>query len=474
MLKKLIAAAIILLGGSAAFAQTSPQSAVFLDNYMYGYRSNAAFQSEKSFFGFLVNDIGMSASSNVGLSNFIFRDATGAAVIALNNKVPAEQFLSKLPQIAVLSEDVNYSLFSFGMRKDESFFTLEASLRQDMYGSLSKDFFAFLKDTRLKPVYDLKETGLNTTSYFEIAAGYSRTFAEKFTVGARLKFLLGYAHSNIRFTQADVAAADGIKLDADGQMLVACNMLEMGTHVSDLSGKNVLDFTTPPVFVKKFSPAGYGFAADLGVSYKAMDNLDIYLGVNDLGGISWHYNTVGHVKGHYENESAETSFDSVTDQLEEEIKKLQGFSDFERQAPIKAFEGLSCSLNAGVKYRMPFYRRWSAGLNGYYKIGGPASWGEARLGTTVTPLDWLSLSANIGYGTFGTTGGAALSINALGINFFLSADSYLGGLGAYTMPQEEGASAPAMQVILPYNKFRFNVQTGLTITIGDRHSPFAI
>jgi len=63
---------------------------------------------------------------------------------------------------------------------------------------------------------------------------------------------------------------------------------------------------------------------------------------------------------------------------------------------------LAATVNAGVDYALPVYRRLHFGLLNTTRINGDFTWTKFRLSANVKPLlNALSVNANIGYGTYG-------------------------------------------------------------------------
>ena len=101
---------------------------------------------------------------------------------------------------------------------------------------------------------------------------------------------------------------------------------------------------------------------------------------------------------------------------------------------IKSTSTLGATVNVGVEYAMPFYDKLSVGLLSTTRIQGEYTWNEERLGLTVSPVKWFEVSANVGFGTRGTSFGWVANIHPRGFNLFVGMDHTFGKLSKQGIP----------------------------------------
>ena len=441
--------AALLLGSTVLSNAQGFQTGYFLDNYSYGYRINPALQSDRSFLGLAINNMTETAQSNVGLSNFVFNTG-GKLVTGLNSAVNSAQFLSGLPDKSAISLDVSESILAAGVWKKGVLHTLEINSRTLGNVALPKDLFAFAKNGSSATPYDLAGLGGVIQSYFEIAYGYSRKINEMVTVGGRVKFLIGAASVNMTTDKFSILPKeDQWSVSTNANINVAGQFLSVPTDNGSLNWQNMK-------FLRSLTPSGFGAALDLGVTVKPIEGLTVTAALVDIGGISWKYNIAGRANG-------ETSFTGVDNldlengggsAISDSFKDLLTIADFKPVAGKSAFEGLPLTVNLGARYQIPNVNFLSVGLiSSYGSFHGVSSF-NARLGATLTPVNWFSFAASAGTGNFGPNGGAAISINAGPLALHLGFETYFGKLS---------------KQMVPLNKFRETVSLGITLRFGERH-----
>ena len=268
-----------------------------------------------------------------------------------------------------------------------------------------------------------------------------------FSFGARVHVLIGladvYAGTNpsvVNLGESSISVKPDVGLNFSGLPTIA-----PGTG-------NSLDFSK--IGFNGSPVGGFGAALDLGVEFKPFPGFEAMLAVNDLGFISWNNNFSGAVKGDFsfsggsialEGGEFKTDFDGILDKLMDSFR-------LEASQNGKSMSGMPFNVAAGVKYKMPFYDRLSAGVLATYHNSAYIPWFDARLGVTITPVDLIGLSANIGTGTFGPTFGAALDAHLGPVNILFGLDSFIGKAGKFS------------GIPIPLNAFMANVHAGIAFT----------
>lgn len=438
----------------------------FLDNNLYSYRINPAISSEKPFVGVIINNIGMETKSNTGISSVLF-PRNGQLVTGLNSAVGTNEFLGKLKDFNSFSDILDLSLLAVGFNSGEgnAFSTIEVNLRTSVYTGIPKSLFEFLKVGSSEQPYDISGTKVNANSYLEIAYGYSRDLGilPGLRVGGRVKVLLGAVNATASIQNASIYANED-KLQVKGEAYIETSAPELSFKYDELG---YIDLTSP-VFQNNFGLGGFGAAVDLGATYEPIPGLTVSASVIDLGGISWKRDVYAHSSTDAEftgveiktgdNSKIEEDLKGLTDELGEFVK----FTTLDRAG--RSFEMIPCTINAGARYRMPFYDRLSAGVLAAYRTNRYLGWFDIRGGVTVTPIDWFSICCNLGYNTFCPTFGAAMSLNFANLNLFASIESYMGEMAPMKINN--------LSANVPVNTFRSQVNLGLNITFGKRKTSF--
>ncbi|MBR6457787.1 MAG: hypothetical protein IKS71_04230 [Bacteroidales bacterium] len=470
-MKKILTIVSILTVASSLFsvrasAQDKFQSGFFLDNYNYSYRLNPAIMSEKSFFGLGTGNVEVGISSGLGISSLIYPNAAGDGLVTfLHPSVSTDEMMTHLGKDNPFAVDANVNILSTGKRKENAFNSFEINLRSEVGTSLPGDLFRFLKEGNSDTPYDLSQLFLSGKLYAEVAIGVAKRPADgNLTVGFRVKGLIGLANADIRFDKADVYVNNGIlSTDIEGRGRLA---LGGGQLYNDEQGKLQVGYDQT-----KIGPAGYGGAVDIGFRWTPFESLAISGGVNDLGGIFWKYNSIakatdqftfnglGHIGG-------DTDYDKEWEKVGEDfmdIANLQVMEGLEESA----FERLAFTANLGARLRLPVLSFISVGANGVYHFDDIAPYWDARAGLTVSPLRFISVTANYGQNTQGKVLGVAASVTLLFLNAYVGLDTYADRVGIIPI---EGVQIPTYEGIpVPIDPFRCKLNFGVSMQFGQRY-----
>lgn len=484
-MKKTILTIVLLAAAFAGAAAQNLQSGFFLDNNVYSFRLNPAMAGERGFVGFALNNMNNSTSSNLGLSSFLYPSPDGKGLVTgLNKAISSKEFLGRMKNVNTVNEDFGMSLLSFGFwTKHDYFHNVELNLKASANVSLPKDVFAFLKNGSAAKPYDISKLSAGAESYVELAYGIQKSINDKLAVGGRIKALVGLAKARAIYSKADLYVnGEGVSYDVDGKLYGAVNFLNVGSKPGTFNpGVDVMDFTNMSINQARLLPSGYGAALDLGVTYKPVKNLTLSLSILDLGAMMWNYSLVANSVGSNSFGGLNFAFgndNNINDELKglwDEVKKLAEFSvDGTKESKMSM---MAFTVNAGARYRMPFYKRLSVGALGTYHHDTYYKWWETRVGATITPIDWFSLSGNYGYGSHGLTFGAVGSLNLGFLNILFGVDSYSGKVGKYELDLTkilgDSFSMPFVpKVKYPVHAFSYRFNLGFTITFGQRHNDF--
>lgn len=294
MMKRFFTICILLLEVCIVYGQDGNNTKYFLENMPGRFRLNPAYQPEYKTY------IGLPVLSGISV-NYL---NTGFDVESALRKgkfdsvyVDVERFhkgLRRYNRIALNNEN---DLFTFGLRlKNGWYFTFDVAEKNDVVFSFDRDIFTFLLEGNanyLGKTFDFGGLGLNSNVYGEVAVGLSKKMNDKLTVGARVKYLKGFA--NVSMTDSDMGittSSDGehIKLNVKQRIRVSAP-LKYTLSPDGFVEYDDFDLDTDDLLSSLGNSQNHGFAVDLGAEYQFLPKLKLYASLLDLGFIHWGSNT---------------------------------------------------------------------------------------------------------------------------------------------------------------------------------------
>jgi hypothetical protein len=100
---------------------------------------------------------------------------------------------------------------------------------------------------------------------------------------------------------------------------------------------------------------------------------------------------------------------------------------------------LAATLNLGVEYELPVYRKLRFGLLNTTRINGDYTWTEVRLSANVHPVNLVSVNANLVCNTFSYGFGWLVNLHMTGFNLFAGMDQTMGKLEKHGVPLKSRA-----------------------------------
>ena len=201
-----------------------------------------------------------------------------------------------------------------------------------------------------------------------------------------------------------------------------------------------------------FGIGGFGVSFDLGGIYKINEDWTVNASLLDLGFISWSNDMQArNMSGTFEfdgfhdvsvsssNPGPNGSFKSQGQEYSDQLADFANLQDVGDQGGRTT--GLGATLNAGVEYSLPVYRKMTFGFLSSTRINGSYSWTEGRLSANWKPLKWLDGGINFAVGSLATSMGWVLNVHPKGFNFFIGMDHILGKTSAEFIPLSSRASA---------------------------------
>ena len=383
-MKRALLFASFLLICCVPFASAQSRGSYFFENSLLRSKLNPAFAPQTTYISVpVIGSLGVDVASNVGLGNFIF-PARGKNYTFLNEHIPADTFLSKLPRRdPYVQERLETDLLGAGMAVgDKGYATVSFSAVESGSAVIPGDLLRFAKVGEAGGYDNFNNLGLNLAGYLSLAGGFSYDLSDwvmGLRAGARFKLLVGIAAANFKTQQLD--------LQMNGER-VAVTAVGSGS----LSGFDYLDnqFSFRGIGLR-----GIGAAIDLGASYwlpldSFFDGIELSASVCDLGAISFNRSLTAL------SQNASFSFTGISDlsgdlkaELEQLITDIQGLTHLE-SSEGKAF-GYTLSPSIHVGAMAPFYHdMFNVGLLYYHTVGHS----NLMAAVNASPFDWLNLGIN--------------------------------------------------------------------------------
>lgn len=502
MKKHILTALVAVIALSASAQQVN--TLYFLENAPMRHTINPAFQPVSNGFinfgplGWYSGSIG---NNSLTLNDFLFVDPTTEKTITpLHPNADKTLFLNQLRDMTYGNSEATIGLLNMGFRiKQNGYLTIGINERFEFGATMPKSIFEFMLGggmTELKGglnTFNFGGFGSSMTMYTEFGAGYSHRINDQWTVGGKLKLLLGHVYGGYNNKRLDFNASTdywslGGQIEAD-----LAGPLNMNYLASYLDGKNarmiydaisdgsfhadsIINLNNIPAMV---APAGYGAALDLGFTYKPIENLQISAAITDLGFIYWPNGTrfncnindsivrftglgeIDYSDPAYRNENGEFSSQIVMDSV---MSNLMGMLDgigFENGSKHGMARMTSARLNIGLDANF-WDNRIGVGVVSATRLYNARLYEEVTLGVAFRPFNWLSLAASyslLNNGKFSNFGAGLSLMPYDGINMTLSMD-YIPTSFAHVDINDKP------YYIIPDKSKMFNVALGFSICWG--------
>lgn len=475
--KILLASSMLFLGVLSANAQDF-RTGYFLGGYQYAYRMNPAFASEHNFFSVGLGQFGANIQSDFGFSDFVKKDASGQYVLALNNSISSEEFLSGFNDgLNKFELSSNINLISRGHWNKEkfSFSTFDLSIKTTDRLDLPKDIFRFLKDGSSSGAnFDFSGLGLTSRNYLELAWGVSKIVKNAFSYGIRIKGLVGLANASLSMDTFNVTmASNNWAINSKGSLSGSVPFAEFTTD-----GDGYLDLTHPKINASKLTKnLGLGGALDAGLSINIFPWLTVSASILDFGYVNWADEILG--VSSFNDSITPSSAAENSDQVSQFVNALPQMLKFAPQTPATepktlgaGWEAMPYRVNGGVELRVPFYQRLSVGaLYTFYGGNFAFNTNDILLSANWTPLNFLSASVSSRLGDSFKVLGAAVNLHPGLFNLFVGVDAVsiplnLVNIGAL-LPDSVPASVK-QYALMPADDLNLNAYVGLSFALGKR------
>ena len=412
--------------------------------------------------------------------------------MALHPNGDKQALLNVFRKNTLLDADVTTDLLSFGFRiKENGYFHFNVLAHADGGVAVPYDLFGFLLGGGMQDLngginyVDLTKLSLKSSVYTELGFGYSHRINEQWTVGGKLKLLLGTAYAGLSMTDLGIdASADEWRLHGNGLLTVAGPLkwenvpenIDKETF-ENMQASDWIETEDRKALVKSFlTPSGYGAAFDLGFTYKPIEQVQITAAVNDLGFLYWNnsrrYNATidttftGVGEFEYSQYMVDGKFDSDS-LMSDVMNNLEGILD----AASGSMTGngfarmVRAKINIGVDANF-WDNRIGIGVLSKTQIYNRHLYEEVTLGAALRPCNWFNLALSyslVNNGKYSNLGAGLSFMPYDGVNLTLAMD-YIPTSYAYYDIEKDGA-AP-VHCAIPYKSKGVNLALGVSIVWG--------
>ena len=501
--KYIFTALIAALTLSASAQQVT--TLYFLENVPMRHTINPAFQPVSNGYvnftplGWMSLGVG---NNSYTLSDFVFVDNNpqsptyGQTITAFHPNADSQAFIKSMRNMIFTNAEMTFGFLNFGFRlKDVGYVTVGINERIEFGNTIPKSLMSFVIGggmTDLEGVNTLSLTGLGmgATAYTEFAGGYSHKINDQWTVGGKLKFLLGQAYAKFDTKRLTLDASTrewnmngSMEVDVSGPF----NAAYLGRQIDGKTAYDVYsgfagegEFRTDSLFdmsniAALLKPSGYGVAFDLGFTYKPLDMLQISAALTDLGFIYWKGSRfdcnvdsvsfrgidVEYGDPAYRDENGQFNTGILMDSVTAHLTDLLHGITFAHSGKGRA-RMVSARLNVGLDANF-WDNRIGVGVVSATRLYNSRLYEEITFGLAFRPVNWFNIAMSyslLNNGKYSNIGAGLSLMPYDGINLTLAMDymptSYAG------LPRE--GKEPLY--VIPDKMKMFNLALGFSICWG--------
>lgn len=442
--KSILAASLLLC--TAGVAAQDTYSGYFLDNYDYRFEMNPAFGNEKGFLSMpVLGNLNLAMRGNLNLQDVVY-NLDGKTVLFTNPGISTQEAMSKFHDKNRLGANIKLDLLTVGFKGFKGYNTISVKTNVNVNASLPGSFFSLAKEGIENKTYDITNLFGNANAYVTVGLNHSHNIkqVEGLRVGGTLKFYIGGGNVDFKLNKAHLTLGENSwQAVTNGDIYASLTGFKYDTKSNDNTGR---EYVSGGNLDDGFGINGFGMGLDLGAEYKWKD-FKFSLAVLDLGFMNWGktawastngdrtFDTDGYIFN--ANGDADNSFSKEWEKMRDDISELYELTDngyLEHRSRT-----LGATINAGVDYALPYYRKLHFGLVNSTYINGPYTWTQFRLSANVAPVKWVSANVNMVAGTYGVGFGWLLNLHTRGFNFFVGSDHTIGRLAKQMIPLKSNA-----------------------------------
>ncbi len=452
----------------------------FMDNIAERNNMNPAFMPNCNFyldFIFLPN-----MYMNFGTNSFMLNDLiymqNGQPTTFLNSQSSIDKFYNHLPYTSKINFDFGLNILSFGFKVNKNYFTFDFGVNADAHVYIPRDIFKLAlygtPDINGTNSFNLSTLGVEASLYSKIGLGYMREINKQWTVGAKAKFIMGYANIDTKINSLQLdASRQAWTLKTDGEIRASLPMHFSTNENGGIDFGSMAIYSGAELLSLLYQPAGYGGAIDLGFTYKPIKNLTVSASVTDLGFIYWQKGAInGSMQGQHEIDGLfdYTLGDStaIGEQIANTFTKLG--EDILSTISTSNDNGtyttmLRANFYAGVEYGI-LKNRISFGAVNRLSFTNKRIQDEVTLAVNFRPINWLKATIDYSFinGRWGNLG-LGLNLRAGIFNMYVLAD-YI-PLSYTRLNMGEMGYGKELKLPIPNRTQCFNLQIGWTWNIGN-------
>lgn len=432
-------AALTAAAALPAYTQTT-YSGYFTENYGYRFQMNPAIGNEKGFVSFPgLGNINTQTHGNLNLSDVVYT-LNGKTVLFTNPGISAAEVMKNISGRNKIGSNCKFDIMTVGFKAFGGYNAISLSAVSDVEMSVPGSFFSLVKEGVTNDSYDVKDMFGKANVYMQLALNHSHWISSVpgLRVGASLKVLLGAGNVDFRFNEA--------RLELGHDQWIAKTNADIYASVSNFSFDHKTDDKTGHEYVSggdidKFGLNGFGLGLDLGAEY-IWNDLKFSAAVLDLGFMKWgktHWASTNGTKTidtdayiFNADDDAPNSFDNEWDRFTGDLGKLYQLED--NGVLDSRTRALAATVNLGVVYELPSYRKLHFGLLNSTRINGDYSWTQFRLSANIAPVKFFSADANFMVGSYGVGFGWLINFHTTGFNLFAGMDHTVGKLTKEGVP----------------------------------------
>ena len=412
----------IMLLTLSSMATAQQHSEWFLTNHPYRTSFNPA--ERPSFTSFVAIPMLGNLYGGALSSSFTLADVEEDDEYTINNNT-IEIMADKAKNINLLMIETSIPTLGVGFTVGKNYFTLTGRTRLESLGEYNKDLFALRygqRDYWNQPTdqsYKI-ESSLQLDGFHELALGFNRPIGKKLVIGARLKYIKGFASIVANDLNMTVArATNAIQITTNSTMRTA-----LPTTITENEEGNIEDIEFDDIsFSNLFGSANSGWGIDLGATLQMTEKLKLGASLTDLGQIVWKDDVTRYALNTTFSfgEGSDGSGVDTDDYWEELRNTFYEKIAYQENAP-KYSTALNTKINLTAEYRIN--EMISAGVLGSMHHFADEWRPKVSVGGNIHPSHWVeaSLYYTAAYKTMDNLG-LGVNFNFGPVNLFLASDN---------------------------------------------------
>ncbi len=450
MVRKNIISVILVLLTIGLYAQEN----FILHNFHaipQNYLTNPALKSpSRLVVGFpALSSIHVGFNSNSFTVNELIKDEPGTS----SQYVDVEGVISSLKNDMDFDVNLQNELFFVGFRIKKGFISMGIGLQNEGRFSIDKNllelfWYGNAHEKFYNKMVDLSGTDFNMFSYLQYHLGFSYNLDEDWTVGARVKFLKGFASIDVEKFEGSVythADADNVyTIESTADVLINTSLLDDFRFFDD-----DFDDAEDIEFSDIMRQQNNGVAFDFGARYSGFEKIELALSIIDLGSITWKENVINYYTDQvdydftgveYNDDNDNDVFDELSDEIDDHYKFEKKSESFKTALSTKFYLSGSYTLDEKSQVDALVYgRAFDGNLKAALSLGINRQFGRT-FGLRMTYSMYNQEYFNVGLG---------MSLNLGPIQTYFLTDNIIAA-------------------VAPYDSQLFNFRFGFNVNIRDR------